>query len=260
MTTCEVEAVQPAIQSANSIIAKERQIIEDEREAYQRFVSRLEKIPVPSSLSDIWETPDSPAARLTRSGTDTTREVREAFRETVMAVPHYEREYGESLQTHLAAEVGPELAAYATEGKLSEHVYEGLMAGARKAIADRRQLLGQLDREHDSLREIETELNGIERDAYRLNQQLSQSRTATFTDIDEQLTTYERTCERLADDRQEFIHGRGSVPGISGPSLSRYLYAELETDCPALVEITDTINTLQSHRQACLQSSPAGGR
>jgi uncharacterized protein (DUF1778 family) len=260
MTACEVYATQPAIQSANSIVAKERRIIEDEREAYKRFVSRLEKVSVLSSSSAPQESLTSPAARLTCNGTDTTREVREAFRETVMAVPHYEREYGESLQTHLAAEVGPELAAYATEGTLTQHVYDGLMAGARKAIADRRQLLEQLHREHDSLREIETELNRIECDAYQLNRQMSQSSATTSTDINEQLTTYERTCKRLADDRQDLIHGRGPVPGISGPSLSRYLYAGLKTDCPALVDITDTIDTLQSHRQACQQSSPTGSR
>jgi hypothetical protein len=147
-----VEPVRRARERASA----EREELVDEADALDAFDSRLAGVAV--------EAPPAPSdTRLRRvarpGGADSgpsaaVERVREAYRETVMSVPHYDRMYGESLAEHLAAELGPALAAMVDgdgPGTFTPERRDALRSAVRSVAHRRRELVDVLDAEADSL-------------------------------------------------------------------------------------------------------------
>jgi hypothetical protein len=248
-------ATQPTVEAAEARVEEEITIIEAERGAFERFVGRVEDVQVTRPGSA--EPPAGPTATLAgRTGAKggAAVAVREAYRETVMAVPHYEAEYGETIAEHMTAEFGAGLAGQILNGgALTPLVRGALVDAAREAVAERTRFFRRLRTERDSLETVREELNAVETAAFDLHGRIRGATTDEATEIDGRLATLESRCTDLADRRQELIHGRGQVSGIEGDSLLRYLYADLETVCPALADITDCLETIRHHRRRCLR-------
>lgn len=175
--------------------------------------------------------------------------VRAAYRETMMAVPHYETEYGEALVANVKAELGPDLAAALTEAPaLTPGLAEQIQVAVADAIAQRSQVTQLLESEQTALSDligalqpIQRELDGLEFCAFE------RWATRTLREEYDRLLSARQRCDTLANERQ---HRRKALSEASTlPELSTtegYLYRSLETDYPGLAAIAVISERLRS--------------
>ena len=91
---------------AQSVVHREATEIDTEREAFDQLAQQVTDI---ETVPD--RQPKPQAHTLTvKSQLQAADQLREAYRETVMDVPHFEDVYGESLETNVAAELPPDVA------------------------------------------------------------------------------------------------------------------------------------------------------
>ncbi|MFB6128510.1 MAG: hypothetical protein ABEJ47_01990 [Halorhabdus sp.] len=247
----------PTIEAARTEIDAEREILVTEREAFQSLVRRVSEVTV--------ETPQMTAGTGTAVVATTPiqapsaglQEIRTAYRETVMAVPHYESEYGESLRENLRVEVGASLAEQILDGDaLTRPVHDAFLGAARRAMDERRRVQQYVDRERDSLRRFEAELTEIESAVVEIGtERTSASGTQALASLDDRLATLESRCADLAKERQQRVHDRPETDydRIDGLGVFEYLYADLETTTPVLSAIASCLATIRHHRRRCLR-------
>jgi hypothetical protein len=257
-----IETRQPRIETAREIVDGEIDAVSAEQRAFADFGARL------ADLEHTVRTTPGPTLAAGSGGLSTLartdgasagglRQVRSAYRDTVMAVPHYEAEYDDSLAENVATEFGSELArCVATGNDLTPMTYEALVEETEQARLERARFLAALRRERASLRRIESALNDAERRAVAVADRVNGASTPETIDaVDEELRDLERRCDDLSTQRQETIHHRtvSNLSGIGDGSLSQYLYANRDSRFPALADVADCIETIQNLRQYCLR-------
>lgn len=256
-----LETTHPRIERALTIVDREIRYATAEKRAFRQFCKRLQRIDPVAPTSQTTATCVGGDAMALASGTQSSatrlHTVRTAYRETVMAVPHFEAEYDETLSQNLDGEFGAELAAQVVDGtRLTPVLQEALVAAAQRAIEERTRFLDALRTERDSLRDAQETLDEYERRAQRLSEKLGlASDSGELASVDEQLHTLEAEAEALARARQQFIHSRsaGALAGVDETSLVRFLYDECNVAFPALADITACLETIRRHRQRCLR-------
>jgi len=242
------------INRAIALVEEEIDLIRRERDALDRFLVRLR-----DTESDSFDSTGHGLGLVTGvTGTsDGLRTVRRAYRETVMATPHYESEYGDTLRESLASEVGAPLARHVMDGDaLTPKLHGALVQASEQSRDDRDDFLRVLCRERDSLRNVETQLNSIESCVVELRERLSTEPESTqLADINETLETLEGRCTDLANCRQDTIHNRclRKTSGVGDGSLVWYLYSDMETVTPALSDIASCLDKIRHQRMRCLQ-------
>lgn len=254
-----VRTTQPTIERARERVAEEIELVERERAAFERFVARLHEMDGERTTAGITGG-GGPTAVTVREArpSEGMRAVRTAYRETVMAVTHYDREYGDTLAESVAAELGETLAGHVVDGQVLTPTLQGaLRAAGERARDDRREFLGHLREERDSLCAVATELNEIESRLVELAARVDEAPTsARLGEVDDALVALEERCTDLANSRQRTIHGRSvrKISGIDGASLVQYLYADrLETVTPALSDVAARLDAIRHQRTRCLQ-------
>jgi hypothetical protein len=252
-----VRTRQPTIGQATDRVTGELDIVRTERDAFEAFLGRVREI-----QPNARRTPRTDGGLGTRRTAGSSpsmelRAVRRAYRETVMGVSHYEREYGDTLREGMAAELGPTLTGRIVDGeRLTGTVCDVLMEATKQCIAEREEFRRVLRQERASLCTVAEELNDIETRLVELGDRIDATTTSRrLARIDETLRTIEQRCGDLATRRQERIHSRGTipVPGVDSVSLPRYLYAEMDTITPALADIATQLDTIQYERTRCLR-------
>jgi len=249
---------QQMIDRALSRIENELELAKTEREAFIQFLDWIEDIdPEGREKIDSIGNDRLISSPLTETHSNGLSEIQTAYRETVMAVPHYEREYGDTLVESLATEFGKTVAGQLVGGEsLTPALYDALLAASHKARDDRDNFACLLRREHHSMQTIATELADVESRVDTLSRQISTaSDSEQLACIDDSLANLERQCTDLANCRQELIHGRSvaAFSGVDEQSLVQYLYADLETATPALSDITSCIDMIRCQRIRCLR-------
>lgn len=227
------------IGSARSLIEEERERTRAERNAFDAFSRRVAALDVAAAEATI-ETA-SPLPTFAAAPPDGTIEgLKEEYRDTVMAVPHYENEYDEPLEANMTAELGPELAAaVAEEPSLTPHLKAAFVRRSKEAVSRREQFLARLDREVADLEDAETVLSEVESDLYGLERGSQVS-----TGFDDLVAAWHRIraaderCRSLLADRQRTLHDASSRAGEE-PSLQEYLYRQLDVDHPILAAGAD---------------------
>lgn len=250
------ETSHPRIEQALSIVNRETNCIEAELTAFRRFRARVESVE-PSGAVDVAASGTASVLVGTQSTPDASlRAVREAYRETVMDVPHFEAEYDDTLRENLSMEFGPKLGAQVATGtRLTPHLYEVLIATSERARDERDTLLPALERERDSLQSVRECLDECERRATVLGANARRTADiARLDSIDDQLSAIEIECEEVAKTRQQRLHDRSAaaLSGIDETSLVRYLYGNSDTTCPALADIVTCLETVRRQRRHCL--------
>lgn len=245
-----VSVTYPRIDQAVDLIDTEIEIVTDERDAFDDFLGRLADIPTDSFDAPAGHT-GAAIGTLVDSSQPTTNivAVRQAYKETVMSVPHYQTEYGESFAEHLSAEIDNTLASQIVQGTvLTGPVLDALTGAIREARTKREDFLSGLRRERESLTGIAESLSDVERRNHRLRTQIP----TDCGSIAPRLHALETRCMELAKTRQETIHGRSasSWSGVDDESLLGYLYADLQTDTPALAAIGSCLASVRTHQQA----------
>jgi len=256
------ETSQPRIEQALAVVQQEIDCIEAELAALRRFRTQMVSIePTAQSAGTVDTSGGGMSAFSARQPKPDTglRAVREAYRETVMAVPHFEAEYDDSLEANMSMEFGPELGTQiATGTRLTAQLYEALLTASEGARDEREMLLPALERERESLQSVQATLDDCERRAAALGANARRTTDPARLDtIDDQLAEIEANCEAAAATRQQQLHSRSAaaLSGVDGTSLVRYLYDGCPVTCPALVDTVTCLDTIRRHRRHCIVST-----
>ncbi|MEF8757046.1 MAG: hypothetical protein V5A33_02305 [Halobacteriales archaeon] len=128
-------------------IARERRRTVDEREAFRRFERRVRELTPATAHTG----PPAAAVVGGRSGAGLD-DVRDAYRETVMSVPHYEETYDDTYERSVRAEFGPDVGAALTEAAAFDQRHkQAVLSAARTCRRERERLLELLDAERASV-------------------------------------------------------------------------------------------------------------
>jgi bacterioferritin (cytochrome b1) len=208
---------------AQAVVQREATEIDTEREAFDQLAQRVTTI---ETVPD--RQPEPQAHTLTvESQLQAADQLRQAYRETVMDVPHFEDVYGESLETNVAAELPPDVAVLFQDpaDQITPDQKTRIRAAATNARASRETLAANLAAEqeslastHDELEAVITQLDGPHVPGWY---------TAQF---EAALTSTIQTRQEIIDDRP---HRRRS----DGHDLCHYLYADQSWTYPVLTAV-----------------------
>lgn len=235
---------------AEQLCDRERRRATVEFDAFDQFLSRLQGYS--SSGAAVTTEPVGGGSLIQQQAVahgDALAKVREAYRETVMAVPHFEEDYDESLIEHMSAELGEEIA-YATVdgGPLSEPIKRGLLAASRDARDRRADFIELLDEESESLNRHTASFEDIHE---RVNNATSpRCANESFNGLhrrrDALLNCSEEIESTVAARQQDRTEGRtAAIQMMDGTNLQEYLYRPMEVTYPVLGEGTRLLSQIQ---------------
>jgi hypothetical protein len=152
--------VREPITSALEHVQRERREVTRECEAFEAFADRVAEFSTTAAKSQ-------PAPVTTDFSSRQTTEadsLREAYRETVMAVSHYERVYDEPLVANVRAELGAEIATlFESTGDtaLIPAQQQAVVSAAKQAATDREEFCDALETEEAALESLLADLTAV---------------------------------------------------------------------------------------------------
>lgn len=241
-------SVDMRLDEACEALAAEQRKVRSERDAYREFERRVSEVPPAEPPPDL----GGGGMQLLEGQTTGTglRQVEQAYRETVMSVEHYDRDYGEAFLEHLESELGPRCAeAIQSESQLTLPLKQSLLMTSAD-VRERRTLFARvLDEEERLLERIDAFLEEIR----PLPTLTGEESFDELRGLHEELVKYERRAKTLLSDRQDHLHrswsGIARSNRIDPKSLNDYLYESLSTTYPALNLLTETVVDIRSTRQ-----------
>lgn len=237
---------------ALDIVQEERTQVLAERDAFDAFLTRVTDIsPVQPSRTPV---PSNQVVINSSVQVNRLEKIQQAYRETVMDVPHYDAEYSDTVAESLAAEFGPNLAAQLHSGDTFTSLHKRqLVQAAHRCRHDRERFLSILENEETALTAAQSTLEAVETSL----EQVSTTHTAEWT-FDELVDAYtdldeiEQQCDELLLERQGHrIDGHASIatPRMAVPDLQTYLYQMLPVTYPVLADTTDLLDRLRRIRR-----------
>lgn len=228
---------------ATTACRQERRRLEAEERAFRRFAKRV------NNLDATPIQPRTDGGHMVRqggtsSGGDEIEAVRTAYRDTVMDVDHYESHYGESLETNMREELGPDIAAAVTAGDtLTMELKRTLVAKAHMWADHRASVRTTLDNELTALNRVRERLSTIETELGRIR---SEPRFAGFPSLADrwrQLRGLEEDCAAVLESRQATLREQDE------PELREYVYADLDARHPVLADLAALVEAVRSERR-----------
>jgi len=234
------------LDAARRLVRRERRRTVDEREAFDAFARRVAEAPTDGGAAVTGG--NGPLVGARPAG---IAAVERAYAETVMAVPHYEEEYGDGYAASLAAEFGPQLAAGLTEGALTDRLRDAVVAAADRARDDRDALVDQLDVEAASLADCGERLVAVHDELDRHHRAFAGESYGALEALHRRLGVLAETCDGIAADRQAHLREhRDDLALPEGcPDLPAYLYADLDATYPALAAVADAADRVADARR-----------
>ena len=271
------------IRAARAALRVERRRVVDEREAFRAFRRRVSSIPDESGRTD-------PASGAEIGGSGGTHApdgvgggfggatdsgvgiggaatpagsrlvaVRDAYRSTVMSVPHYEAEYDDTYERSIAAEFGPELAYALTRTNCFHEEYKrSMLSAAETAVQEREAFLDALESEIESVECARSRLASIRTEIEAIEDELGgdgeeKKSTPTFGALDACRTRTEalrEDCDRIAARRQRVLadHERRLALG-DDLDLPAYCYQDLDVTYPVLAAVAAVGDRLDALRR-----------
>lgn len=244
------EAEPPApIERARAAARRERAVLVAERDAFDRFRALVAELnattgtaPRATALGGA-AAGEAPAAVLDR--------VREAYERTVMAVPHYDAEYGDDYRQSVVAEFGSEVAAALAGGRtFTRRVRGAVAAAAAEARRERADLLSVLEDEVASLDAAATALSEVDERLERLGgRSLDGYGFEDLRRLHDRLGDLRADLDAVAHERQSrFCAYRRAIGGDSR-LLPRYLYEQEPFTFPVLAAVADRGTALSIARR-----------
>jgi len=250
---------------AADALAAERKRTRRERDAFETFVDSVAGInPQSPGLTD-----GGPTTVEGNHG-GTLSHVVDAYRDTVLDVPHYDAEYDDTLAEHMAAEFGDDVALAVRNGAvMSPQLQQTLCTRGKQAMLRRERLLSALDAEEDSLsactktlKEVDEALEAVSSDVDAVTDEVAAAHEATeepaaSMERDDLVHDWHAVQERrdelvsLLESRQEAIHEQRHVVGQGdGPTaLYEYVYGALPSSYPVLSVGTRLLGRTRSLRR-----------
>jgi len=223
------------IERARAAVAEERSCVAAERDAFAAFDRRV------AEISTVAAPPTPPLLTDRQQSGRSLERVRGAYEATVMSVPHYEAEYGDTVAESLAAEFGDDLAAALVGGSaLTPEFRDAVRAATDAAEHEREAFLDVLDREDASLARAVDDLSTVRADLVALDDRpLSTRSFDDLRDLWDAVCDIEARIDGIGMRRQETIRGRRSeLPGVP-TDLAEYLYADCPANYPVLAAVAD---------------------
>lgn len=226
---------------ARQLADRERDRATAEYDAFDAFLSQLQGFST-VGVSAVTEPAGGSTLIQQRSvaQVDGLAKVRDAYRETVMAVAHYEEDYNETLVEHMSAEFGDEIAHTAVGGgPLLAPIKRNLVESARDARDRRADFIELLDEESESLTRHDDQLAEIKRRVDkaagpRCSEETYNGLHRRRARLQQCATDVESVIDRRQQDRTE---GRtATVQMMDGADLQEYLYRPMEVTYPVLAE------------------------
>jgi len=246
------------VRSAIATVETERDRTATERDAFAMFISCISDLDISSGDLNRDHAPQAPTQTLVtpeNSGHVESQlaRVRDAYRDTVMSVPHYDEDYGDSLPESLGGEFGPEIAtAVLTTNQFTLHLRNRLIDGTYHTRESRRALLQGLNHELSALETADENLTRLGAD---LNEVLSTQSFHSWSnqdlaDVRDRLHARQQECDQLAVDRQDTLQ-KQRIPGTHhiDHEFMQYLYESLPVTYPVLTDITSLVETLRTAQQ-----------
>jgi hypothetical protein len=175
--------------------------------------------------------------------------VESAYRETMMEVPHYEEDYGESFAAHFASEFGDEVAgAVLTNDRLTPQLKAVLLSEVRAGRRQRSEYVEALEREERRLREANSLLQCVHEQTSRVDGK--RLRRLPFEELSERIETLDARHDRLVvalEDRQERLR-EGVTFGWDrrdSESVYQYLYKDVDATYPVLADGAELLGKLK---------------
>lgn len=232
----------PQIETALSVLEKERKRVAAEQEAFARFrnhVAEMETANAPEVQARTRQ-PVSTVMKPISSG-QRLEDIQTAYRETVMNVPHYDEDYGESLAENIAEELGPEIASALTTADrfTPPPLRQTLLVASQRVEQARAAFLSALEAEATDLQHVADALVTIENNFAAVNSRaLGMCSLEELAASREQVHSWRRQCDELAAERQTTLHGQRVINrGRFDIEFDEYVYDSLVVTHPGLADI-----------------------
>lgn len=241
-------AVNDNICAALPLVIEEQKRTQAERDAFNTFIKDVQAMDTDHHHS-VSHPQQMPVQSL--SDTDHLQQVRDAYANTIMAVPHYQEDYDDTLDESMTEEFGEKIAVAVSSGQqLSSPLKRHLLQAASAARERRTEFLEVLEQEEKALDSARTTLTELEDQiTAALTQPLSDLSIDELLTLYDRLCDYERQCEMLLKDRQHHRtdgHATLARTGSSHTDLQTYLYRSLPVTYPVLADGSTLLETLQT--------------
>ncbi|RLM63800.1 hypothetical protein DVK05_12855 [Halorubrum sp. Atlit-8R] len=252
------------IRAARAALRVERRRTVDEREALRAFRGRVSSVPTedgnataagPAAMDPTRGAggaiggaaggPDGGAGGAASPGSSLVA-VRDAYRATVMSVPHYEAEYDDTYERSVAAEFGPEIAYALTRTDSFHEAYKrSLLSAVETAVQEREAFLDALESEVESVERAGSRLDPVRSEVAAIDDELGDGDAAAaaagFGALDACRTRTEalvEDCDRIAARRQRVLadHERRLAIG-DDIDFAAYCYQDLDASYPVLAAV-----------------------
>ena len=232
------------IAAARAACDEERKRVAAELRAFEQFGERVRAFSPRAQTSTSTFTG---SGALTGKGTGNTgpppdlKRVRKAYRETAMAVDHFEEDYGEPLAEHARAELGPDAGGALAEGRdLTPGLQRVLSDRAAAAVDQRQALLNRLDEEDETL---ETDAQRFS-DALDESLDLARELGAEYGDLEARW----RRLETLEEKVRDRTTARSRRLRDAGATIPQYLYDHFPVPDPVLSDAAAAIGVIRERR------------
>jgi hypothetical protein len=230
------------VDDALDTIETERAILTAERDAFEEFLGIVRSITPQSATSQ------SVRSIHTQSGDDDPfQSIQTAYESTVMAVDHYDNEYGESYEESISAEYGPDIATLLITGHVFErHHKQAVTVATEDVIEQRRRLLDALDEEQQSIERFREPVESVTDAIESLETGTLTSASPKLLDgYRRRLDVLESRCHDLVEQRQsEIVDDRRALSLSSNcPDIPSYLYTNLPVTYPIIAPLTTVLET-----------------
>lgn len=240
------------IPEALSIVQEERERTAAEEAAFENFSERV----VALNTTEVKPATPTAGTTLTSPETETAaqlEDVRAAYRNTVMTVPHYEEEYDEPLTENMAAELGTDLAGFVHgDDILTPNLQQALIRASHAAKQERASFRKSLDRERDTLTDARRRLRDVSESTERLaTTPLDRCPFDKLLRVEHRLQNLKSDCEEILQDRQRDLQKRSYHNDLQ---LQAYLYPSQPWTFPVLDDALDCLSRLQEIEDWIVQS------
>ncbi len=255
---CLSTSIVANIPNARAVVRTECERTIAERDAFADFQHRVAALdppnPSPDAHSQMHELPQTIDPHLSQSSPPTgLDDIQQAYRETVMSIPHYNEEYDEPLAQNLAFEVGEELAAaITTHSQLTPYLQHTIVQAAGVASNRREQFIPRLNTERRILEEMQQTLGEITEQHDQLTAQPRyQQSIEDLQEAHDGLTSCLTACEQVLDERQTHrTAGHTAEPHTDEiVDLHEYLYQSLDVTYPVLADGTTLLERCETARR-----------
>jgi hypothetical protein len=243
------------IPKALSSIDNEKEDIIAERESFAAFERRISTLEARSPRSDSQSVHsfEIPLDTTDRVPNNQLREVQRAYRETVMATSHYEREYGHSLAADMHEEFTEEIViAVMTGEQLTPQLKAALQQQAVQSQNERTRLLQDVDDEQTGVEQAQQTMWPVVTACEGFDEvSLARQSFLDLRDQHEQFCAHEDHVTAVVEQRQHQHHEtpqqwlNGDVGDLQG-----YLYADLPIQYPVLADGIALIKQVREAQRA----------